>query len=276
MARKKKEASAPSGCPAWLATYGDMVTLVLTFFVLLYSFSTIDAAKWQNLVTSLTGKTPSYVNNAALNIPNPPAVVNQPSPDAGIEASDQSWSELFDSMVKFFQTRSDAAAQSGQSKPLPDMIQLDTQIIITLTEKMLFDPGSYRLRPDAAEDFAALMDEIRPQLGIVRQVVVEGHTDTVPVNIDSVIRDNMDLGYQRAYAVRDALLKSDLGLPESMFACRSMGEDYPYCAPGEEYTGDPLDGDAYREWVDAHNATSEQRQSNRRCVIIIERVQTDE
>jgi chemotaxis protein MotB len=37
MARKKKEESAP-GAPLWLVTYGDMVTLVLTFFVLLFSF----------------------------------------------------------------------------------------------------------------------------------------------------------------------------------------------------------------------------------------------
>jgi chemotaxis protein MotB len=36
-------------------TYGDMVTLVLTFFVLLFSFSTIDASKWEEIVQSLSG-----------------------------------------------------------------------------------------------------------------------------------------------------------------------------------------------------------------------------
>ncbi|MDP4153155.1 MAG: flagellar motor protein MotB [Bacillota bacterium] len=45
--------STPGG--SWMDTYGDMVTLLLTFFVMLYSFSTINAAKWQGLVGTLTG-----------------------------------------------------------------------------------------------------------------------------------------------------------------------------------------------------------------------------
>jgi hypothetical protein len=39
----------------WLLTYSDMVTLCLTFFVLLYSFSTIDTVKWKSLVVSMSG-----------------------------------------------------------------------------------------------------------------------------------------------------------------------------------------------------------------------------
>lgn len=43
-------------------TYGDLVTLLLTFFVLLYSFSSIDAAKWEALVQSLNGSAKSPNN----------------------------------------------------------------------------------------------------------------------------------------------------------------------------------------------------------------------
>jgi chemotaxis protein MotB len=46
--RKKKE--YPSECPSWLDTYSDMVTLMLTFFVLLFAMSTMSSAKWQKLV----------------------------------------------------------------------------------------------------------------------------------------------------------------------------------------------------------------------------------
>ncbi|MDD3917950.1 MAG: flagellar motor protein MotB, partial [Synergistaceae bacterium] len=44
--KKKKEDSSP-GAPLWLVTYGDMVTLVLTFFVLLFSMSSIDVQKFE-------------------------------------------------------------------------------------------------------------------------------------------------------------------------------------------------------------------------------------
>ena len=50
MARDKKEPDPPRGCPAWLATYGDMITLVLTFFVLLFSMSSLDIEKFKALV----------------------------------------------------------------------------------------------------------------------------------------------------------------------------------------------------------------------------------
>jgi len=55
----KREVKKEEGGGAnWQDTYGDMITLVLTFFVLLYSFSTIDAGKWTEIVESFTGAPP--------------------------------------------------------------------------------------------------------------------------------------------------------------------------------------------------------------------------
>ena len=51
MALKKKSGGGGGGAN-WMDTYGDMVTLLLCFFVLLYSMSTIDSAKWEALVMS--------------------------------------------------------------------------------------------------------------------------------------------------------------------------------------------------------------------------------
>jgi chemotaxis protein MotB len=59
MARKTEE-EEPSSY-SWMDTYGDMVTLLLCFFVLLYSFSTIDAVKWKQLVAAFTGDSGSRV-----------------------------------------------------------------------------------------------------------------------------------------------------------------------------------------------------------------------
>lgn len=51
---RKKKQDEPSGGPSWLDTYADMVTLLLTFFVLLFSMSTINSSKWQKLVMALS------------------------------------------------------------------------------------------------------------------------------------------------------------------------------------------------------------------------------
>lgn len=53
MARKKNNNG--SGGPSWMDTYADMVTLLLTFFVLLFAMSSVDATKWQALVKAFAG-----------------------------------------------------------------------------------------------------------------------------------------------------------------------------------------------------------------------------
>ncbi len=66
MARKKP--SEGGGGPSWLDTYADMVTLMLTFFVMLFAMSTMDASKWQKLVTAFaTNKQATAVVQQAAN-----------------------------------------------------------------------------------------------------------------------------------------------------------------------------------------------------------------
>ena len=49
---KKKEEAPPPGSPAWMATFSDLMNLLLCFFVLLFSMSSVDAAKYQEVVNS--------------------------------------------------------------------------------------------------------------------------------------------------------------------------------------------------------------------------------
>ena len=53
MARKQKAPEAGGGSPAWMATFSDLMNLLLCFFVLLFSMSTIDAEKFAEVVASL-------------------------------------------------------------------------------------------------------------------------------------------------------------------------------------------------------------------------------
>lgn len=50
---KKKQEEAPKGSPAWMATFSDLMNLLLCFFVLLFSMSSVDAAKFEMVVASL-------------------------------------------------------------------------------------------------------------------------------------------------------------------------------------------------------------------------------
>ena len=56
--KKKRKAGGAS----WMDTYGDMVTLLLCFFVLLYSMSTVDQEKWEEVVRSFSRETNTSVD----------------------------------------------------------------------------------------------------------------------------------------------------------------------------------------------------------------------
>ena len=55
MAKKVKQEDAAAGAPMWMVTYGDMMTLLLTFFVLILSFSSIQEAGFKQAMGSLQG-----------------------------------------------------------------------------------------------------------------------------------------------------------------------------------------------------------------------------
>ena len=65
MAKKKQEECPPAGSPAWMATYGDMMTLLLCFYVLLFSMSTVDAQKqYEDILIKAKEKAESIINKA--------------------------------------------------------------------------------------------------------------------------------------------------------------------------------------------------------------------
>ena len=53
MSRRKKGGGGGEDCGSWMDTYGDMVTLLLCFFVMLYSMSNLDQQKWEVFVKSV-------------------------------------------------------------------------------------------------------------------------------------------------------------------------------------------------------------------------------
>ena len=54
MARNKKEEAPAPGAPAWMATFSDLMNLLLCFFVLLFAMSSVDEDKFEQLVASLS------------------------------------------------------------------------------------------------------------------------------------------------------------------------------------------------------------------------------
>lgn len=120
----------------------------------------------------------------------------------------------------------------------------DGKVYVSLSENLLFKSGSYNVDPKGKEALEKLAEVLRQQKDI--DIVVEGHTDTVPLKRGNFIKDNMDLSVMRATSIVK-LLVDEYNVNPKQLSAAGRGEYFPV----------------------ASNSTPEGRSQNRRTEIIL-------
>ena len=215
MARKKPDPPEEEGAPAWMNTYGDMVTLLLTFFVLLFSFSTINAQKWEEIVMAMSGA--PYVAVQAL---DPDEVIaeamdgetwdptTEPLPTPSATPADEEDTGLTGNRKRFVQLyeRIQEHIRVNQLESVLKAVKEDDDsILIRMTDSALFDSARVEIRPDAQIILAEICEIIDEYNDMIDTIWIEGHTDSVPISSDKY-KDNTDLSAMRATNVRRFVL----------------------------------------------------------------------
>ena len=259
---KKKQEEAPKGSPAWMATFSDLMNLLLCFFVLLFSMSSIDAAKYEQVVASFN-QTFSVLNGGATAIGDGILISNGVSQlnelddyinstgkmDEG-QIVDDDLANVQEKMEEAKMEESEEMAEKIQEavdeKDLGSEIDIDftsQYVQLTLKGALLFDSGSTLLKEEAKP--------VLDQVGIVLEryaegtIEIEGHTDNVPMS-GAKYSNNDELSSGRALSVFDYLL-SVTNLDPARVKHAGRGEYVPV----------------------ADNATPEGRTRNRRVEIKI-------
>lgn len=209
--RRKKQDSGgeEGGAPAWMVTYGDLMSLLLTFFVLLLSFSTISEKDFNEAIMSLQGALGVLTGQPSV-LGNWPEE-SQPRSPAAVEKRAQ---EL--------QRRMQVADLDEDVK-----IDIDREggfVKITLPGEMLFESGQARLRATAFE----ILEDVADVFADLPNAFIEarGHTDNVPVGPENGFSDNWDLSFQRANAVVQ-YLRRQVGMAGNTFESVACGSDQP-------------------------------------------------
>ncbi len=242
--RKKPPEAQEEGAPAWMCTYGDMVTLILTFFILLFSFSTIDAKKWEEVVASFTGARMIVIQpldpgavEKGFDFPTP-----RPTPPANEEQKEE-FDELYQRIRQHIQDN-DLESQLAVDKS-------DDVILLRVTDSILFDSGKADIKPEAhtlLAKVAQLFDEYETSIAGIR---IEGHTDNVPIHT-AQFNDNWDLSTARATGVLRFFLTRSV-IPPPKYTASGYGEYHPV----------------------ASNLTDEGKTQNRRVDFVIQGVQNN-
>ncbi len=184
MAKDKKcPECPPEGAPAWMATYGDLMTLLLTFFVLLLSFSSMQEAEFYRAIGALQGALGVLSDEqsaiVSLNIPMP-------------QMTNLKESEVMEALAELQEITTDME--------LSESIKLDvmkTGMRITITDSLAFPSGSSHLKLTIFPLLLEIASLVRDWPNTIRVI---GHTDNRPIDTEE-FPDNWALSTARATSV---------------------------------------------------------------------------
>ncbi|MDK1022004.1 MAG: OmpA family protein [Candidatus Hydrogenedentes bacterium] len=229
MAKDRKD-EGRQGAPLWVVTYGDLMSLLLTFFILLLSFATMDKPREvQEAMISIKGAfgvLPKELTYIRIN----PAPVRMRRPNKKVE-------DLGRRVVRGLQV-------AGLQRDIKLTYDAAGGLKITLPSQILYRSGETRVRPEAF----ALLENIGAVLSNLPETFFEirGHTDNTSLSSDVLYRDNHDLSGKRADAVA-RFMNQNAGIPLNQFEIIACG------------SGQPI----------ATNTTEEGRSANRRVDIYV-------
>lgn len=269
---KRKQEDPPAGAPAWMATFSDLMNLLLCFFVLLFSMSTVDEEKYAELVASMSN-TFSVFSGGATSIGEGILIGNGVSQLSQLDEYMSSTGKLAESEseqenvgeydekstsieemeeaieeenLKSNEETAELVEEAVDEGKLSDQIDVSftaQYVQLSMTGALLFDSGSAELKEGASQ----VLDQVgvilvRYAEGIIE---IEGHTDNVPIST-AAYPSNEELSSARALTVFYYLV-DNTSLDASNMKHAGMGDRVPV----------------------ADNSTAEGRAKNRRVEIRI-------
>lgn len=236
MKRKKHQ----DGGSNWMDTYGDMVTLLLCFFVLLYSISSVDQEKWIILVKSLNPNA-EEVSQIAID-PNSEGTEEVPG---SFEAAEVTLSgDAFDAL---YQRLKEAVEQGG----LADSIELykgEDFTMVTFRDRVFFDGNSSVIKEEGKEILNLFTSILSDANDVIQEIQVLGHTSQELPDVPNHPETDRVLSGERSARVAAYIQENTVIDPEKLISL-GYGQWHPVA---------PFD-------------TTENRAKNRRVELLIKK-----
>lgn len=193
--------------PFWMTTFSDMVTLLLTFFVLIVSMSEVEVQKFREALSNFPGRTGLVQFEAML----PPVMPNAATEEAVLVEQ----AERFEELLAYI-----------EAEGLQDKVRVNLTsrgLHVSITDSVVFASGSATLLTSAQE----ILRKIAAVVGTrADSVQVEGHTDDRPIQT-SAFPSNWELSAARAAAVVRFFLEQETALAPERYAALGRGEFHP-------------------------------------------------
>jgi chemotaxis protein MotB len=256
MARKKEK--APEGAPEWMATYSDLVTLLLCFFIMLFAMSTVDKSTYTEIAASLSNSLLNLNGGDSILPYNGNSIItvdfaNFKKSQEAEQQTEKYVEDAEDMVVDAQQNIEDKRIDDAKSKVrdtvkdkgISDRVQVVEEkdfLLIRLDSEVFFESGSAKIGNEGMKVLSSLAATLK---NVDNEIMVSGHTDNIPIS-NSEFSSNWELSTARATNVVTYLLNVEKLNPQQ-FTATGNGEFRPI----------------------ADNKTAEGRQKNRRIEIRI-------
>jgi len=209
----------------WAITYGDLMSYLMIFFLILFSFSVTKQDKTKSRKYEESFSNIQKVFGGKENVERIQKAVN-------VEKQEQAVTTI------------KASLEDRNLKGLVHIEQNEKKIRLILSEEILFDSGKSELKETAKRALLPIIEQLKQ---IPNEIIIEGHTDNVPIK-KGFYKTNWELSMARAYSV--IKLMEEKGIPSSRLAGIGYGENRPI----------------------ADNLTAENRARNRRIEISLMKI----
>lgn len=215
------------GIPAWMATFADLMSLLMCFFVLLLSFAEMDAIKFKQIASEMRtafgvqrevqaidvpmGTSPIF-DKFSPGIPQPTPIdsIRQQTTDERPElrtfTSDARVDQIVDKQMEQSIEQLKAVLETQLSQGLMQLDRDRERIVIRIEEKGSFPSGSADMTAGLMTMLTSIAEVVAEMPGLL---AIEGHTDDIPIRT-ARFRSNWDLSAARAASVANALLDKRL------------------------------------------------------------------
>jgi len=234
--RRRRAGSETDSTPSWLLTYSDMVTLLLTFFILLYSYSVIDVQRFQEVLSSIQV---AFLGHEGVLESTPLPAENEEDDSPPIETPAQ-----IDPIIITYEAVKLYILEQGMEDYVHPRLE-ERGVVLEIEDNILFDSGRAEIKEEAAEVLKKISGILK---SVTNQIIVEGHTDNIPINT-ARYPSNWELSVDRAVRVVRYFIEKH-HMPPERFLATGYGEYHPV----------------------ATNETVEGRARNRRVNIVISNV----
>ena len=193
MADKNTGQDSPQSGGGWITTYADMITLLMCFFVIMYSASEPSQSKWEQLKGG--------IESDVMNVKNPTPLA-----------------DLYNALEKKY---------DNPDNDNPDLtIDFETKgIVISLGSNSLFESGDAKLKSNGLSIVKTLGNELKERMQRYELVIdVEGHTDDVPIST-ARFPSNWELSSSRSASVVKEF--TELGLDREVVRAIGHADAFP-------------------------------------------------